>query len=436
MKYAILLAVFGIMLLSSLVSSFSISTLYSPGVCKQLNASYLSCPDGVPIKVVFSLSAPYNPPYLGNFTVYPIQYWNTSEVMNVYGNGKCIVSWSSTSVCMLYLDPIPPVNGNGIINRAIPLKLASSVYPQVTFNRTINVTISHYITSGEAYLLSLYNNVYANLTSIEASYNYFCKLYSVCSPALEGNISLASNALSLASQQLNNSLLYASYYNISLANTTLDKMYPSFQAFVNSSNKIVENIITAKYILANITNTYYAKRTLLENCTFPNGSKYSTYINNSINMLSGYSTLNTLNNSEAYLSLVKNLKANETSLINVCQSKHSIGISFNSSMGFKYMLYLFGAIIIILAAYALFRLNEIREVNKVRSNYSKPPEEAESEGNTGIKEVNDTEVEGIDEGTTQGYFDKWFSSTVGGEQSEKGGKEGNDERSSKKRGKK
>jgi hypothetical protein len=207
-------------------------------------------------------------------------------------------------------------------------------------------------------------------------------------------------------------------------------MYPSFQAFVNSSNKIVENIITAKYILANITNTYYTKKALLENCTFPNGSKYSAYINNSINILSGYNTLNTLNNSEAYLSIVKNLKANETSLISACQSKHSIGISFNTSMGFKYMLYLFGAIIIILAAYALFRLNEIREVNKVRSSYSKPPEE-ESEENAGIKEV-----EGIDEGTTQGYFDKWFSSTVGGEQGGKGGKEGNDERPSKKRGKK
>ena len=431
MKYNMLLAIFGIIILSSLASSFSVSNLYSPGVCKQLNASYLSCPDGVPIKVVFSLSAPYEPPYLGNFTAYPVQYWNTSEVMNIYGNGKCVVSWSSTSACMLYLNPIPPIDGNGVINRTIPLKLISSVYPQVTFNRTINVTISHYITSGEAYLLSLYDNVYANLTSIEASYNYFCNLYSVCSPALEANISLASNALSLASQQLNNSLLYASYYNVSLANTTLNKMYPSFQAFVNSSNKIVENIIKARYILANITNSYYMKRALLENCTFTNGSKYSTYINNSINMLSGYSTLNTINNSEVYLSLVKNLKANETSLISACQSKHSIVISFNNSMGFKYMLYLFGAIIIILAAYALLRLNEIREVNKVRSNYSKPPEEAESNENTGIKEV-----EGVDEGTTQGYFDKWFSSTVGGEQGEKGDKEGgNDEKPSKKRGK-
>jgi len=425
MKY--ILAIFGI-ILSSLASSFSVSTLYSPGVCKQLNASYLSCPDGVPIKVVFSLSAPYSPPYLGNFTVYPVQYWNTSEIMNIYGNGKCIVSWSSTSACMLYLNPIPPIDENGIIKRIIPLKLVSSLYPQVTFNRTINVTISHYITSGEAYLLSLYNNVYANLTSIEASYNYFCKLYSICSPALEANISLASNALSLASQQLNNSLLYASYYNISLANTTLSKIYPSFQAFVNSSNKIVENIIKARYILANITNTYYMKRALLENCTFPNRSTYSTYINNSINMLRGYTTLNTINNSEAYLSLVKNLKANETSLINACQSKHSIGISLNTGMGFKYMLYLFGAIIIILAAYALFRLNEIREVNKVRSSYTKP-EEAKSSENTGIKEV-----EGIDEGTTQSYFDKWFSSTIGSEQS-RGGKEGNDEKPGKKRGK-
>ena len=436
MKYTILLAIFGILMLGSFASSFSISTLYGPGACKQLNASYLSCPDGVPIKVIISLSAPYNPPYLGSFTVYPVQYWNTSEVMNIYGTGRCVVSWSNTSVCMLYLNPISPANGNGIINRAIPLRLTSSVYPQITFNRTINVTINHYITSGEAYLLSLYNNVYANLSSVEASYNYFCKIYSVCSPALEANISLASNALSLASQQLNNSLLYASYYNISLANTTLNKIYPSFQAFANSSNKIVENIITARYILANITNTYYTKKGLLGNCTFPNGSKYSTYINNSINMLSSYSTLNTINSSKAYLGLVKNLKANETRLINACQSKHSIGISFNSSMGFKYMLYLFGAIIIILAVYALLRLNEIREVNKVRNNYSKPPEEAESEENTGIKEVNETEVKGIDEGTTQGYFDKWFSSTVGGEQGGKGGKEGNDEKPSKKRGKK
>ena len=431
MKYTILLAIFGLIILSSLASSFSVSTLYSPGVCKQLNASFISCPDGVPIKVVFSLSAPYNPPYLGSFVVYPVQYWNTSEVVNIYSNGRCIVSWSNTSVCMLYLNPVPPIDGNGIINRTIPLRLVSSLYPQVTFNRTINVTINHYITSSEASLLSLYNNVYANLTSIETSYNYFCKIYSVCSPTLEANISSASNALSLASQQLNNSLLYASYYNISIANTTLNKIYPSFQAFVNSSNKIVENIITAKYILANITNTYYVKRAILENCTFPNGSKYSTYLNNSINMLSSYSTLNTLNNSEAYLSLVKNLKANETSLINVCQSKHSIGISFNSSMGFKYVLYLFGAIIIILAAYALFRLNEIREVNKVRSSYSKPPEEAESSENTGIKEV-----ESVDEGTTQGYFDKWFSSTVGGEQGSKEDKGGSDEKPSKKKGKK
>jgi len=148
-------------------------------------------------------------------------------------------------------------------------------------------------------------------------------------------------------------------------------------------------------------------------------------------MLSSYSTLNTLNNSEAYLSLVKNLKANETTLINACESKHGIGISFKSSIGFKYMLYLFGAIIIILAAYAIFRLNEIREVNKVRSSYSKPPEEAESNENTGIKEV-----ESVDEGTTQGYFDKWFSSTVGGEQGNKEDKGGSDEKSSKKRGKK
>ena len=74
----------------------------------------------------------YDPPYLGNFTAYPVLYWNTSEVMSTYGNGKCIVSYSSTSVCILYLNPIPPVNGNGIINRAIPLKLVSSVYPQIT----------------------------------------------------------------------------------------------------------------------------------------------------------------------------------------------------------------------------------------------------------------------------------------------------------------
>ncbi|MGB9732302.1 MAG: hypothetical protein ACP5P2_01470 [Candidatus Micrarchaeia archaeon] len=389
------------------IFGFSISSLISPGSCQQVNSSYIICPDGVPIKISFAISAPYTPPYLGNFTVYPIQYWNVSEVMNAYETGKCVVGWSSTSVCILYLSPISPFLWNGVVKRSIPLQLVSNIYPQVVYNRSLNITIEHYITGDEATLLVYYNKTYARLASIKSSYSYFCDIYNICSPSLWYNISLASNALNAAIVQLNSSRLYASYLNITSANSTINSLYPSFQIFLNNSNNIVNNIIKARYLLANITSNYYMNKERLENCTFPNGTNYAAYLNNSINILSKYPSLNTLNSSLSYLSLIERLKENETRLINLCH-RPSFSISLSKEASFKYMLYLFSGIAIILAAYAMLRLKEAREVKRMRHEYSKESTPNEREGNIGIKEVEEAE-----EGTTEGYFDRWLSNAIG-----------------------
>jgi hypothetical protein len=74
------------------------------------------------------------------------------------------------------------------------------------------------------------------------------------------------------------------------------------------------------------------------------------------------------------------------------------------------VLYLFAAIIIILVVFTLFRLNEIREVNKRGASRISPLKQAKQkrerveEESTGIKEIGE-----VSEGTTQDYFDRWFS---------------------------
>ncbi len=418
MRFAFI-AVLGILLAPYLAHAFSLSTLYGPGRCTQINESYLVCPDSVPIKVTFSISAPYSYPYLGNFTVYSVQYWNTSEAVNIYSTGPCIVPWSGTTTCIIYLNPFSPTTWNGIIKRSIPLRLISNLYPQVSYNRSVNVTISHYITSGEAYILSFYIATSSRLSSMNSTYAYFCKLYSICSSSISQNLSLASNELYLANCQINNSKLYAAFANITLANETISKIEPSFLAFTNSSNKIVNNIIEAKYILANITNSYYANKENLSSCSFYNGTKYSSYINNSINRLNSYPVLNTMNGSEMYLNLVSGLRANETKLISICRKTPNLPIKFSSSTGFRYMLYIFGLILVVLIAYSVLRLNEGRQVKKMRHEYSAPKSTADE--NIGIKEVGE-----VSEGTTESYFDNWFSSNIAGEKgkdkaSKKGG---------------
>jgi hypothetical protein len=371
------------------------------------------CPDAAPIKVTISLFAPYSGPYLGNFTAYPIQYWNVSEIMNAYQNGKCVVQWAGSAICNLYINPISPIMGNGVVHRSIPIRLVSDLYPQVSYNETINITIVHNITSDESFLLDYYGQIYSRFSSINSSYVYFCGIYNVCSSKIEENLTKASTYLSNAYSEINSSKLYAAYLNETYANQTINLMYPSFEDFVNTSSIIVNNIIKAKYLLANMTSQYYANRQKLENCTFYNGTKYATYINNSIHSLSSYPIINTINGSAAYLSMVENFKANESKLISLCNPSHLLSINFTKGNGFKYMLYLFAGIIIVLIAYTILRLNELREVRKARSTYKA----SESEQSQIImpKEEPSEENEEVSEGTTEGYFDKWFSSTVGGD---------------------
>ncbi|MGC8662716.1 MAG: hypothetical protein ACP5RT_02945 [Candidatus Micrarchaeia archaeon] len=413
---------------SYIAYSFSVSTIYGPSKCAQINESYLTCPDSVPIKVTFSISALSSYPYLGNFTVFAVQYWNTSEVMNVFASGPCVVPWGGSTTCLVYLSPVPATSLNGTIKRNIPLKLVSSIYPQVSFNSSINITISHYITSGEAYVLNFYNTTNSRLASLNSTYSYFCKLYNVCSPGVSYNLSLASGALSAASSEINNSNLYASFVNITAANETINNSIPSFTRFTNSSNKIVNNIIKARYLLANITNTYYLEKEALSKCSFYNGTKYSAYLNKSINSMNSYPTLNTLNGSEEYLSALSLLKSNETNLINSCKRMPSFAANLSTTSGFHYLIYIFGIIIAILIIYTLLRINENRQVSKERSKYTvQKSEESKGDDNIGIKEISGAgEVEETGEesestmGTaTESYFDNWFSKTINNKGAEK-----------------
>jgi hypothetical protein len=413
--------------------AFSTASIFSVGQCKQVNASYLVCPDGIPIKVSFSISAPYAPPYMGNFSVYPIQYWNTSEVTNIY-NGRCIVPASETTTCFVTLNAIPIATSNGIANRQIELKLVSSAYPQMVFNESLNITIQHYETSGEQFIENLYNTTSSMLYKDNYTYTYFCSIYSICSTGISSNMTYAARAIANARSQLYNSMLEAAYANITLANATLYNMLGSFSSFANTSNLIVSTDIKARYLLTNSTNAYYKHEKELYNCTFSNGTRYSSYIGNAIKGLNNYSTLNTLNGADAYLNLSTRLNANETMLIRSCISGYAAPISIKLPIGFNLLLYLFAAVIVILLVYAALRFIDSRTVSKMREAPDAKDEgagkeaetgiqEAAGAGDIGIKEIPQSNEEGIESKTTEGYFDNWFSSTISKEPGEDSSKE-------------
>ncbi|MGC8710742.1 MAG: hypothetical protein ACP5RF_04025 [Candidatus Micrarchaeia archaeon] len=406
-------------------SAFSTSSIYTVSQCSQTNASYLICPDGMPIKISFAISAPYSPPYMGNFSVYPIQYWNTSEITNIYGS-QCIVPASETTTCFVTVNAIPISASNGIVSKSIKLKLISSSYPQITFNETLNVSIEHYITSGELFIENLYNSTASVLETDNYTYSYFCGVYSICSANLESNISSAAHSLALAKAQLYNSMLLAAYSNITAANSTLYSIKDNFSSFANTSSAIVSAGIKAKYMLANSTGTYYKHEKELYNCTFPNGTRYSSYLSNYIKAMNNYSTLNTLSGANAYLGMATKLSSNETSLIEKCTRGAGTAL-IKLPIGFNYMLYFFAAIVIILLAYAALRLIDLRNVSKMRGSnageasagtenalHEVPEQQAEAVKDIGIKEIpqSNAEEEGIGSKTTESYFDNWFSSAI------------------------
>ncbi|MGC8587083.1 MAG: hypothetical protein ACP5K9_02215 [Candidatus Micrarchaeia archaeon] len=404
------------------VQGVSISPLFS-GItqkCVQLNESYISCPDGANITLTFSASAPYAP-YYGNFTVYPTDFANESMPTNIYGR-ICSVPSSSTVTCFMTIKPISLFSGNGTASRKITLLLVSENYPQVRFEQYFNITIEHYQSPFGYTILSIYRGVNSTYVNMSSVYNYFCSTYEVCNSSLGSSLYYAGSEISKASASISNSSLQQAYAELMLANTTLTNSEAEYSSFVSMSNKISNNIIKAKYLIANATDIYLANAGKLSNCTFLNGTSYANYINSSIKSISSYSMLNTLQSSSAYLNASSKLLNNETSLVRVCYYKSNpIALPKISIPSGTVLLYVAIVIIAIFAIYAISRAREYMIFKTEKESAEVPP----------INPPSSESAEGQPEGSTESAeplasedsFNKWFDSTIKKSEQEPEGKD-------------
>jgi len=405
------IALFALLVLSQPAYGFSVSPLFSgaPLKCTQINASYISCPDGANITITFSVSAPYAP-YYGNFTVYPTDFINESMPTNIYGK-ICSVASSSTVTCFIAIKPISIFYGNGTLSRNITLLLVSESYPQVRFLQSFKIEVVHYQTAFGSMLLSIYYSVNSTYTNMSRVYNYFCGTYSVCNATLANSLYSAGSSIKNTSSLIANSSLQSAYDNLTLANSTLQKSGIIYSSFISNANKISNNIIKARYIIGNATNIYTSNKKILSNCTLANGTSYADYINSSIKLLSSYSMLNTLQSSSAYLNASARMLSNETSLVRSCSYRTStIALPKVSMPSSPIIIYAAIVIIAIFGIYIISKVREAKMLNEVRSGSpSIPPiSTSDSEGS----ETTNNEAEASTPLASEDSFNKWFDSTI------------------------
>ena len=187
------------------------------------------------------------------FTVSQVDYANVSEPLNSFGN-QCTVASQSTTACSVTLTPIPLSMGNGTVQKSIKLKLISMPYPQLVFNRTVNVTIYHYLTPNESFYLGIYDSVHSRYLGQNLTYNYFCSAYGICNSGVSYGISVTGAYIQLATDNINHGSISQAIYNVTSANRTLNGGVLQYNLFVNTSNKIVNNVLLARYMLANSSN--------------------------------------------------------------------------------------------------------------------------------------------------------------------------------------
>lgn len=337
------------------------SVILNPsGPCAPFNATMLACRDGYPIKVSFSVSAPY-PLFYGSFTVMPADTANVSEAVDSFGN-QCSVPSGSTQTCSVNLKPIPLLQGNGTIKETIKLGLRSTSYPQIVFNDSFNVSIYHYLDQNESAFIRAYNRTFFMYEHENESYGYFCDVYGICNSEVGYGIAISGRYLAFAYQDANQSFFENAYYNMSVANSTLADGYGQYSAFVNQSNGILENWILARYQLASDANKFNANSAGLEKCG--EAANISDGINNT--GASGVQT--TLNSSINYKKKVANLTSYENSEIVRCASASGASSPTGLVSGIEgnriYLVLV--AVVIIVLVYAVLRFRSHREVKKIR----------------------------------------------------------------------
>lgn len=363
--YKAMLAIAALLALLPIATAFYISPIFSGfhGNCTQLNSTFVSCDDAVPVPVSYSVSARYAQ-YYGNFSVYSTNTNNVSEPLGL--NGKpCSVPSSSTVTCMITLSAIPITAGNGIIDKTFTILLVSNNYPQVSFMDSFNVIIAHNLTGFEASLLKSFNYSYSSFVSMRMKYLYFCSTYGICPQGLGANFTSINSMLGNASASINDSTLNEAYSNLTAANYSMLHLEKPFSEFLNSSNIIANNILKARTLLATMQSDYAANSTALSRCALPNGTSYSKAINGSIARLASAESIATVGSSYLYLNETMAAKVNESTLISACTPLvHITGISLN--LPSKYVLYGVAAVIVLLAFYSVSKFLSFRSVQSMR----------------------------------------------------------------------
>ncbi len=180
------------------------------------------------------------------------------------------------------------------------------------------------------------------------------------------NMSAANSTFRIVNESIRNSALSNAYQNLTTANYSVLRMGKAFSAFMNASNAIVNNMLKARAVLANMQNAYMQNETKLSKCTLSNGTTYAEAVNSSIARLNRAESIATVGLSYAYLNETIAAKTNESSLISECIPLTSLpGIGLN--IPGKYVLYAAAAVVAILALYSASKFLEARSIHALRS---------------------------------------------------------------------
>ncbi len=354
----------------------------SQNICTQGNSTYIACYDGSPMNFSFQISAPYAVGY-GPYIAY-VYNKNVSEPFSLFG-GSCSIPGGQTIECEVTVNPLPLSSGNGIIEKEIRLKLQSEPYPQLYFNKSINVTIYHYLTQNQSIFLKKYQSTFSEYQQENYTYGYFCYSYGICQENIGYGISVAGAYLGLASQNAALNKIESAMNNASIANSTLEALSVEYSLFLNNSNLIINNVIKGHYILAKTWNRFQPYSAKLYNCKTGN-TTYGKNIFTQIGNAENYPMETNLNSSYKYISLANNVSNYTDNAISVCAGVSLPGSSSGAKAGFlsglsnkdKYII--LGLIIAaIVGIYLLLRFKNSKEVERIRKQIEDQAEEMHKE---------------------------------------------------------
>jgi hypothetical protein len=354
----------------------------SQNICTQGNSTYIACYDGSPMNFSFQISAPYAVGY-GPYIAY-VYNKNVSEPFSLFG-GSCSIPGGQTIECEVTVNPLPLSSGNGIIEKEIRLKLQSEPYPQLYFNKSINVTIYHYLTQNQSIFLKKYQSTFSEYQRENYTYGYFCYSYGICQENIGYGISVAGAYLGLASQNAALNEIESAMNNASIANSTLEALSVEYSLFLNNSNLIINNVIKGHYILAKTWNRFQPYSAKLYNCKTGN-TTYGKNIFTQIGNAENYPMETNLNSSYKYISLANNVSNYTDNAISVCAGVSLPGSSSGAKAGFlsglsnkdKYII--LGLIIAaIVGIYLLLRFKNSKEVERIRKQIEDQAEEMHKE---------------------------------------------------------